>query len=109
VAWGEALGLSLPFRCHSAFLLGSGTSQVRASLPFHKTEEDSMVQGGKKHMGAGSQGKGDGSGAMAPETDIPENMVLSNRDKNRLSGERGQDGKWVQTEQLHDHELNQRK
>ena len=37
---------------------------------------------------------------------IGESMVLSNRDKAEQSGDRGQDGKWVQTEQLKDHTAN---
>jgi len=36
-------------------------------------------------------------------------MVLSNRDKKQHSDDRGQDSKWVQTEQQRDHELNQDK
>ena len=40
---------------------------------------------------------------------IPDNKVLSNRDKALHSDERGQDSKWVQTEQSHQHEANQRK
>ena len=68
-----------------------------------------MAKAGKKHFGAGSHGKGDGSGGMAGEANIPENVVLSNRDKKQHTDGRGQDGKWAQTEQLHDHELNQRK
>jgi hypothetical protein len=67
-----------------------------------------MAQVDKKHVGAGSQGKGDGGGAMTPEKDVPENAVLSNRDK-QSKGTRGRDGKWIQAEQGHDSELNQRK
>jgi hypothetical protein len=37
---------------------------------------------------------------------IGENDVLSNRDKAIASGDRGQDGKWVQTEQREDHAAN---
>ena len=37
---------------------------------------------------------------------IGENDVLSNRDKAQHSTDRGQDRKWVQTEQLADHENN---
>jgi hypothetical protein len=33
-------------------------------------------------------------------------MVLSNRDKAEHSRDRGQDGKWTQTEQLKDHAVN---
>jgi hypothetical protein len=54
------------------------------------------------------QAKGAGSGAMTDLQDrlIGENDVLSNRDKAIESGDRGQDGKWVQTEQLEDHAAN---
>jgi hypothetical protein len=64
-----------------------------------------MPNASKKHIGIGAQGKGDGSGAMT-ELDkdlVPENMILSNRDKSRHSDERGLDSKWVQTEQYQDH------
>jgi hypothetical protein len=59
-------------------------------------------------MGAGAHGKGDGSGAMTDLEDgiLPENMVLSNRDKAQHSNERGLDSKTVQTEQYHDHAAN---
>jgi hypothetical protein len=46
---------------------------------------------------------------MSRTADIPENKVLSNRDKAQHSDERGQDAKWVQAEQRHDTELNQKK
>ncbi|MGJ4943484.1 hypothetical protein ACQR1W_23100 [Bradyrhizobium sp. HKCCYLS1011] len=51
------------------------------------------------------KGKGDGSGGMTNLQDdlVGENMVLSNRDKAASSRERGEDGRWVQTEQLQDH------
>jgi hypothetical protein len=71
-----------------------------------------MAHASKKHIGAGAKGKGDGTGARtetAEVAELPENMVLSNRDKSQHSSDRGQDTKWVQTEQLHDHEANQRK
>jgi hypothetical protein len=68
-----------------------------------------MAHASKKHLGAGSQGKGDGSGGLAPPADIPENMALSNRDKAQHPTGRGQDGKWIQAEQGHDSELNQNK
>ena len=68
-----------------------------------------MGRADKKHIGPGSQGKGTGSGGMTGDVDVPENAVLSNRDKQQNTGERGRDGKWVQTEQGHDHELNQHK
>lgn len=63
-----------------------------------------------KHLGPATRqfGKGAGTGAMTDlqEDMIPANMVLSNRDKAQHSGERGQDSKWVQTEQLQDHVAN---
>jgi len=68
-----------------------------------------MAKADKKHFGAGAQGKRDGSGGMSGNADIPENMVLSNRDKTQHSHSRGQDGKWVQSEQRHDTELHQKK
>ena len=37
---------------------------------------------------------------------LPENMVLSNRDKAQHSNERGLDGKRVLSEQLQDHDAN---
>ena len=59
------------------------------------------------HLSKG-QTKGAGSGAMTDlqETLVGANDVLSNRDKAIESGDRGQDGKWVQTEQLEDHAAN---
>jgi hypothetical protein len=66
-----------------------------------------MAQGGKK-MGPGAQGKGDGSGALSGNADIPENMVLSNRDKAQHAKTRGRDGKWEQAEQRHNTELYQK-
>ena len=70
-----------------------------------------MANANKKHIGAGAQGKGDGSGAMTDLDDgiLPENAVLSNRDKAQHSQERGLDGKAVQTEQYHDHAANRQK
>lgn len=61
-----------------------------------------------KHMGRGSHGKGSGTGAMtdAPTNAIENNKVLSNRDKSRHSRERGQDSKWLETEELKDHAAN---
>jgi hypothetical protein len=52
--------------------------------------------------------KGAGSGAMTNLQDelVGENVVLSNRDKVVESGDRGQDGKWIETEQLTDHVAN---
>ena len=67
-----------------------------------------MANAGKTRMGLATQGKGSGTGAMTdlPDGVLEENMVLSNRDKSRLSGERGLDGKAVQTEQFQDHAAN---
>lgn len=64
-----------------------------------------MAHASKKHIGAGSAGKGDGSGALTdmPEDVVPENMVLSNRDKKTHPEGRGLDSKQVQTDQLQDH------
>jgi hypothetical protein len=64
-----------------------------------------MARASKKKIGIGSAGKLDGSGAMTvlAEGALPENMVLSNRDKALHSGDRGLDGRQVQTEQFHDH------
>lgn len=69
-----------------------------------------MANASKHHMGPGSHGKGSGSGAMTelPEGVLPENMVLSNRDKSLHSAERGLDSRTVQTEQYHDHSANRR-
>jgi hypothetical protein len=68
-----------------------------------------MARANKKHFGGGAQGKGDGTGGLSGDANIPENKVLSNRDKTVLSHDRGQDGKWVQAEQRHDTEMNQKK
>jgi hypothetical protein len=70
-------------------------------------QEEAMARADGKHHGAGVKGKGDGTGAMTdtPE-DLPENAVLSNRDKKRHSEERGLDGKNVQNEQRQDHAAN---
>lgn len=69
-----------------------------------------MANASKRSMGAGAQGKHSGTGAMTelPEGILPENMVLSNRDKSQHSDERGLDSKNVQTEQYHDHAGNRR-
>ena len=62
-----------------------------------------------KHFGAGSQGKGDGSGAgtILDKDMIGENDVLSNRDKEPRVDTRGYDGKGTQTDQRQDHSANQ--
>ena len=67
-----------------------------------------MANANSKHMGSGAQGKGGGEGAMTDidKDKLPENMVLSNRDKAQHSRERGLDSKSVQTEQFHDHAAN---
>ncbi|SER70723.1 hypothetical protein [Rhizobium sp. NFR03] len=67
-----------------------------------------MANADRKHMGAGAHGKNSGTGAMTDLEDgiLPENMVLSNRDKAQHSDERGLDSKTVQTEQYHDHAAN---
>ena len=69
-----------------------------------------MARNDGKHLGPGTKnkGKGAGTGAMTnlQEDLLGENEVLSNRDKAQHSPERGQDSKWVQTEQLEDHENN---
>ncbi|MEH2498249.1 hypothetical protein V1294_004728 [Bradyrhizobium sp. AZCC 1678] len=66
------------------------------------------AHGDGKHLGPGAKGKGAGTGAMTEAQDklIGENMVLSNRDKTEHSRDRGQDSKWIQTEQLKDHAAN---
>ncbi|WP_406854204.1 hypothetical protein ABEG18_16815 [Alsobacter sp. KACC 23698] len=69
-----------------------------------------MANASKNTMGSGAQGKGAGVGAMTDDSildgKLEENMVLSNRDKSRHTGERGLDGKAVQTEQFQDHSAN---
>ncbi|MER8827694.1 hypothetical protein NKH73_06530 [Mesorhizobium sp. M0938] len=67
-----------------------------------------MAKGSKKHIGAGSQGKGSGTGAMTttPKDKIGENQVLSNRDKAQHTKERGLDSKQVATDQRQDHAAN---
>jgi hypothetical protein len=67
-----------------------------------------MAKANSKHIGAGTHGKSSGNGAMTDidKRKIPDNMVLSNRDKAQHSRERGMDGKAIQTEQFHDHEAN---
>ncbi len=69
-----------------------------------------MAKADRHNMGPGAQGKGSGTGAMTelPEGILEENMVLSNRDKAQHGSARGLDGKFVQTEQYHDHAANRR-
>ena len=45
-----------------------------------------MAKARKKHVGAGTHGKGDGSGGMTSEAGVPENIVLSNRERRARSG-----------------------
>jgi hypothetical protein len=68
-----------------------------------------MARADKKHFGIGVADKKDGTGGLSGNADIPENSVLSNRDKEQQSKDRGRDGKWIQTEQRHDSELYQKK
>ncbi len=67
-----------------------------------------MANANSKHMGSGSQGKGSGTGAMTDidKASIPDNMVLSNRDKAQHTRERGLDGKTVRNEQFQDNQTN---
>jgi len=67
-----------------------------------------MANANAKHFGPGSQGKQSGTGAMTDidKSALPDNMVLSNRDKSQHTGGRGLDGKAIQTEQFHDHGAN---
>lgn len=60
-----------------------------------------MAKADRKHVGMGAQKKGSGAGAMTdlkPEA-VEENAILSNRDKQQHSRERGLDSKRVQSEQ----------
>ena len=68
-----------------------------------------MTNAGKKHIGAGARGKGNGSGARTETAggDIGPNSVLSNRDKAQHSKMRGEDSKHIQVEQLQDSVSNQ--
>ncbi len=67
-----------------------------------------MTNAGGKHLGPGTKGKGAGRGALTDLRDhsIGENMALSNRDNSKHSRDRGQDSKWIETEQLQDHAAN---
>lgn len=69
-----------------------------------------MAHASRKHFGPGSQGKGDGTGAMSTvdTSAVPDNMVLSNRDKAQHSDQRGLDSRQVQTMQYRDHAANRR-
>lgn len=68
----------------------------------HRRPRVTIAKAGKKHIGKGAHGKGAGSGANTDAPPIPDNMVLSNRDKARHPRARGQDSKWVQSEQSQD-------
>jgi hypothetical protein len=78
----------------------------RRGPPQHGREPEPHIAAGL-HLSK-SQAKGAGSGGMTDLQDelVGENDVLANRDKAEASGDRGQDGKWVQTEQLEDHSAN---
>ena len=69
-----------------------------------------MANASKNNMGSGAQGKSSGTGAMTDDSIVDgrleENMVLSNRDKSQHTGDRGLDGRMVQTEQFQDHSAN---
>lgn len=69
-----------------------------------------MANASKKKFGPGQQdqGKGDGSGGMSDDDidQLPDNEILSNRDKSRHSDQRGLDSRHVETEQRHDHVAN---
>jgi hypothetical protein len=71
---------------------------------------NTMAREDGKHLGPASkgQGKGTGTGGMPDLQDelVGENTVLSNRDKAQHSRDCGQDTKWVQTEQLEEHDSN---
>jgi hypothetical protein len=69
------------------------------------TARNSPAGGEHPGPGTGIKPKGTGTGAMTDLQDdlVGENMVLSNRDKAEHSRERGQDSKWVETEQFEDH------
>jgi hypothetical protein len=67
-----------------------------------------MAHASKTHFGEGSQGKGDGSGAMThlDPSLVGENDILSNRDKKSHGQARGLDGNAVKTAQYQDHSAN---
>ncbi|MCM5557518.1 hypothetical protein [Pleomorphomonas sp. JP5] len=65
-------------------------------------------KGDNKHFGKGTQGKGDGTGAMT-ELDkdlVGDNDILSNRDKQLHPKARGQDGNAIKTDLEQDHAAN---
>lgn len=69
-----------------------------------------MAHASRKHFGPGAHGKGDGTGAMSTidTGEIPDNMILKNRDKAQHSDERGLDSRLVQSMQYRDHANNRR-
>jgi hypothetical protein len=71
-------------------------------------KETIMANANNKHMGPGSQGKGDGSGSNTelPRDMVGENDVLSNRDKAQHNENRSLDGKQVRNDQRQDHPAN---
>jgi hypothetical protein len=84
--------------------------QLFAAKADETARRQKMANASSKHFGpGGTQGKQSGTGGMTDvdPSVIPENMVLSNRDKAQHSSDRGLDSKAVQTEQFHDHEANQ--
>jgi hypothetical protein len=89
---------------------GTGGVRLAGSRPARQTEEEAgMANASRKHMGVGTQGKGDGTGAMTLRTaEVPDNSVLSNRDRASRSAGRGRDGKWDQVEQNYDSGANRR-
>jgi hypothetical protein len=86
----------------------SNSRQSHGAPAVQGKQKNDVAHASKKHMGAGTQGKSDGSGALTdiPKEQIPENMVLSNRDKSRHSEERGLDSKQIQNEQMQDQPAN---
>jgi hypothetical protein len=60
-----------------------------------------MANGNRKHVALGARGKGAGVGAMhnLPRDSVGDNVILSNRDKQQHTKERGQDSKRIQSEQ----------
>ena len=72
----------------------------------HRRPRATIAKAGKKHIGKGAQGKGAGVGGKTGMSPIADNMVLSNRDKASHSRDRGQDSKWVQSEQYQDSAAN---
>jgi hypothetical protein len=79
---------------------------ARRGRPDHGREPGPRLAKGL-HLSRG-QAKGAGSGGMTDLQNelVGENDVLSNRDKAEQSGDRGQDGRWIETEQLEDHVAN---